>query len=259
MIKKIIFIWLLCFWFVLLIAVGVSWGGMSMMVGGGVDAVTAMTPFIETFTSCSADCSTGCDNAGWTLFGRTSECACNSTTATIVDDGQQLQLNDTLPVNGYTGAYNSFEPGGNRYLFLKKRPQSNQPTMTDGDSMYVAGVADSSGTMLCAIGLKQESTTPHFLAYSGAAYSNESSVVPTQNTTYWVWVEFIKNTSCNVFVSTTATKPETATSTISTGVPNTDAARVYVQGQNLTGSHDYSTLRYDRIKIKDSAWGDDGN
>lgn len=73
-------------------------------------------------------------------------------------------------------------------------------------------------------------------------------LTPTQGQEYYVWLEYVKGTSCTVYVSETATKPANAQATDTTGIADTSANIVKLLSYDSTNDSIDDVL-FDNIAV----------
>lgn len=76
---------------------------------------------------------------------------------------------------------------------------------------------------------------------------------PNTDTEYHVWLEYVKNTSCSAYISTTATKPGAATVSDTDGVTDSDAYAFSINSQD--GTNDVDAIYFDNILVDNEVIG----
>lgn len=110
-------------------------------------------------------------------------------------------------------------------------------------------------TSVCALLIKDIGEATTFGVWAGEDVACSSGcITPTQGQEYYVWLEYVKGTSCTAYVSTTATKPASSQATDTTGIPDTAANIVRIWSFDTTNDYIDETL-FDNIAISASQLG----
>jgi hypothetical protein len=136
------------------------------------------------------------------------------------------------------------DTGANDNLYVHARMNIDTYNAPAAD-MLLINIYRSAGASICA--LLVDSATGRFEVYTNGNTLHES-LSPLADTTYYIWLESVKNTSCLAYISTTTTKPETATITAGTVVNYATA------GVKMTFDES-NNIVFDHIRVNTSAFG----
>lgn len=117
------------------------------------------------------------------------------------------------------------------------------------NAVEVFEIRDSGGTYVTRIRIFSDGSVRAINFASGTTSAAGTIAI---NTTYHMWIKYVKGTGANstsdVWISTTSTKPGSPTISVSGAGSNTDAARVAVMGWN-GGNYIWDKIRIDDADI----------
>ena len=223
-----------------------AWGGSVMVVGGGTPVAGGACAYEiqETFDG-AVDCGNSLDtNCIYTWAVGADSIRYNGTTTTLPDSGYYALANN---ISGTGAAYTSKSISATGAVSIYGKIRITTLSMTSGDTFPIFGVTSSAdaSAFLCALGVNFDGTNYNIVASSGGSDSVGGSVNMAINTTYRLWVDYVKNTSCKAYISTTDTKGDEQV--VSTGVPNTDAAKFRFGSHDGGVDHDVDSIKWDRL------------
>lgn len=97
-----------------------------------------------------------------------------------------------------------------------------------------------------------------WVVYSNGGFNAAEATGPTQDTEYYIWINYTKNSAsgCDIRIAETGTKPETSTfGPYQTA--NTDADRVRINSYSRNSYGSFSPVTFDKLKVSTSAIGND--
>jgi hypothetical protein len=134
--------------------------------------------------------------------------------------------------------------GTNANLYLHARYNFDTYAAPATD-MPILAITRSTGGSVCALMI--DSATGRFQTYTNAV-TVHASMTAAADTTYYIWLESIRNTSCLAYISTNPTKPEDPTITSGT-VLDYDSTGFKI------GVYEGSDIVVDHIRVNTSAFG----
>lgn len=196
------------------------------------------------------------DGAASCADGYSSTCR-NTWTVTKGDAGDTVDFDNTTAPAPLVGTYSlratsttatpttiNKDTGANDNLYVHARYNFDTYNAPAAD-MHLINIYRSTGTSICSLSV--DSATGRFEVYTNG-YTIHESLSPSADTTYYIWLESVKNTSCVAYISTTTTKPETATITAGTVVDYATAGvKIAVDESN--------GIVTDHVRVNTSAFG----
>lgn len=172
---------------------------------GANTAITLCEDF-DGLASCATSYSSTCRNTWTATVGDTDVIDFDNTAAPAPLLGTySLRMTST----GTTGSKITAATGTNSALNLHMRV--NLDTIpAPGSDLSIVSINRSTGAVVCSLGV--DSATGRFQVYT-TTNTVHASLAPSADTTYYVWLEYVRNTSCVAYIATTSTKPESATIT----------------------------------------------
>lgn len=151
-------------------------------------------------------------------------------------------------VNG-SGCTKAIDATSRSASYLYARLKINALTAVD-DAGEQFGIVNMGNR--CALYVGWDGTSAvRFGAYNGTSVVWGTSITVTQGTEYHVWLEFVKNTSCEAYVSSTSTKPGSAEATHT--APNFDSASCSIGSYDF--AYDIDAIVFDDVVFHTSALG----
>lgn len=237
-----------------------SW--MSMMQVAGSGGAAAFTCSGDTALACdnydggSVECvDDGSDPAQTNCWATYTVRSCAGGTITNVGTGLESGSNYgktlTAASGNYCASYVTTTALGGAFVRLNI---ANISAGSAPDGTSVVAVRSSADAGLCNLGVNNGK----WVVYSNGAWNAAESTGPSAGTTYYVWIDYTKNsaTGCKITVATTGTKG-TAFGAPGYQTANTDAVRtqMYAQRYDTTGRSDPVT--FDRLRVGTTAFGND--
>lgn len=199
----------------------------------------------ETFngsTECASGYSSTCDNA-WTVTKDAADTIDfdNSTSPAPLDGTYSLRMTsaNTTGSNMKLG----FADADNAYMFFIVNFDSKG---TETQYRCIAGFVTDASADVCFFCLNN-ANPGQFVTYNGTGFS--SGVAASADTTYYIWLEHVKSTSCAAYISASATKPGSAT--VSTTGKNSQAGTIHLQTKHS------SDIVFGKIRQSATAIGSD--
>ena len=183
---------------------------------------------------------------------------CRNTWTVVLQDGDTIDFDNAASPSPLLGTY-SFRGTSvgttSSYAYIATGTLSNAylharinfdsvDTSPEADYHFLRITRSDGGSLVCTAVI--DNTTGRFGVFA-STYTFHESLQPSADTTYYIWLEHIKDTSCSLYVSTTPTKPETATVT-KTGL-NYDATGIKIS------PNETADMVVDHIRINSSAIG----
>lgn len=189
-----------------------AWMSVNLMGGAGTSsAFSCAYDLCETFngaSECASGYSSTCDNA-WTVTKDAADTIdFDNTTAPAPLDGTyglRMTSANTTGSNIKIG----FVDADNAYAFFMVNLDAKG---TETQYRCIAGFITDAGADVCWLCLNN-ANPGRWVVYNGTGFTPSPASTPSADTTYYVWLEHVKNTSCTAYISTNTTKPS-ATATI---------------------------------------------
>lgn len=197
-------------------------------------------------TSCADGYSSTCRNTWTVVKGDAGDTVdFDNTTAPAPLQGT-YSLRVTSTTTTATTIYSAVTSADNYYFHGRLNIDTYAAPASD---MTFVAVQRSTGANICAFGV--DSATERYRMYTNSE-TVHATASPSADTTYYIWFEVVRNTSCAVYISTTTTKPETATLSASTFV-DYPIARVTFYTDESNG------IVFDHVRVNTSAFSSNPN
>lgn len=217
------------------------------MGGGTSSAFSCSFDKCETFNGaslCFADYSSTCDNA-WDLVENGDDVIDFDNTAAPapLDAGKTYGLRMTSTNTTGSNVKLDFVDANNAYLFFMVNFDAKG---TENQYRCIAGFVTDAGADVCWLCLNN-ANPGKWVVYNGTGFTSSPTVVPSADTTYYVWLEHTRATSCTAYISTNTTKPA---ATVTVAGKDSAAGKVSFQTK-------YSTdIVFGKVRQDSSAIGD---